>query len=377
MRQIGATFLFIFSLTFLALPVFSHDYPISPVDIRLRFEPTEITAFIKSNSIYWADELLGSTVPLASRWPEDVKLRAEKFINSYMQLWADGQPLHGQIKNARLAEEPFRPDESNVFFEMNYPMSQGAATLTGKFEFFKDYWESESKSHGSDHLTGLEKEPDKEFACLISIIGHKKPVIRVPIQKPDLSIPIEPNLVPRSTFISESFLAGLGGGSHAVAFALFILALFLFLPDKKTLLTTFALMVGVLPFGWIKYNASLPWLLILAMAAPAVFKWPRVIWGILALAGSNLWGGIWKYEFGELQIPADIFGTSQAAFLSGVILFSFLTGSVILAVFWAYHRRQRRLTESMATTVCQTHARFAALFLMVAAILKLGRIFFK
>lgn len=362
----------------------AHDYPIVPVHLELRIEPNFILGTIKSNSIYWSEELIASTVPLASQWTQQALHSAEIVVNSFLTINIDGQQVPGQLVRAQLIEEPLRPAESFLQMIFKYPRLVGAQTLTGKSQFFKKYWASESGSHGQGKLTELPNEPDKEFSTIVTLAGHKRFLQVVPIEKPDFTVPLPPYQFPKSGYIKENFLTGLWQIAPGINFAVFFLAVFLFLPKKRHVVAGLIVIVlaAAILFFWNPEALSniypfLPWAALLLVSLSALFNFPVFFWLAATAAGSGLWGALWRMEFQNQLILPDQIWFVQIFFLLGKLSSLVIWATLVLAIFWAYFKRQKGLSESMAPIICKTHARFAALFLLVVAVFMLGRIVFR
>jgi len=375
----------IFLISFFSLipaTLSAHDYPMTPVELKLKIEPGEIYATLKTNSIYWTEELLKGAGNLGAHWPEKASAKAEELINSYLQIFSEGVPIKGSLLNSRLIEEPFHPDDTYILFRVTYKLPSGTKNISGGAEFFKEYWQEERAAHGQRvNLGTLKGEPEKLFVTNISIAGHKDFKLSVPIDNPNFSIPIAPNLLPRSEFLKESFADAMVSKESGIWLAIFLLAALLFLPKEATLqygiglftfmsLTTFFLKI---PSGT-AFPTFAPLVLLFLMGVISAFSFQPGLWLAALSAGGALWGILWQGEYSTLSANFPAWLLPKIIFLSGKILFGVIAGAFIGGVFWAYRKRQSFLSESMAPTICRTHARFAAIFLLVLSLLEMGRL---
>ncbi len=378
MRKFVFLFLFLFMPFMQAILARAHDYPITHVDVSLRIEPEMLFAHIHSNSVFWEAELLGSTVPLAAKWPEPIKRHAEQIINTFFVLAVDSSPILGHLTSARLVEEPFPPSQSFVEYEMRYSLPPNGKALSGVAQFFKDYWETEIAAHGTHADLGhLKEEPNKNFKTQIRIAGFHDYVLDIPIETRRFTIDLTTHRVPPVQYAKDGFQSGFLSLNIFLFTMIFLLGALLSLPPLKTGLWAggaFTLLsLGAFlcpPIGWAQ-NQTIIWSLILIATLPALVRTPPAVWALLISLLGIPWGMIWNGEYHNTEWLLGGGGIAHVAFWLGRMGLIFSTLTILLVSFWAYRKRQQFLTESMASAICRTHARFAAFFIAGLAILKL------
>src|SRR5947209_1933341 len=75
----------------------AHDYPIRPVRVTLRVEPDRVAADIRSDSIYWIEEVTGLHPMPASDWPDEALAATERYVNEHLRLSSGGKRLTGRL----------------------------------------------------------------------------------------------------------------------------------------------------------------------------------------------------------------------------------------------------------------------------------------
>jgi hydrogenase/urease accessory protein HupE len=136
--------------TTMAIPLQAHNYPIYPVQAELLVGPDHIRVKIDANASYWFGGILEANFP-EGEWPEPLRAKAKTYIDSHFILRADGQPLESKLVAARHIQEPWQNGmESNVAYELTYPLPANSKLISGQATFF-DEWKKHMQDTGQLH----------------------------------------------------------------------------------------------------------------------------------------------------------------------------------------------------------------------------------
>lgn len=129
------------ALLLLASRASAHEgYPIAPVKAEIRVEPDRVVADLRTDSIFWIEEVAGLHPMPAADWPAGVRAKVEAYVNAHFRLAEGSAVLPGRLTAARYRQLPWEVNEEGVFFlTMTYPALKPGSTLTASANFFEEY----------------------------------------------------------------------------------------------------------------------------------------------------------------------------------------------------------------------------------------------
>lgn len=123
-----------------ALPSAAHmEYPIEPVRAVLRVEPDRVVVDLRSDSVYWIEEIVGLRPMPPSGWSAETRAKIEAYVNSRLRLSAGGQRLPGRLVFGEYVQRLWEVNEQGELrLRMSYPaVSEGA--ISGEADFFEEH----------------------------------------------------------------------------------------------------------------------------------------------------------------------------------------------------------------------------------------------
>lgn len=157
-------------------------YPIRPVRVVLRAEPGRTVVDLRSDSVYWLEEVFHDEDPPAE-WTPEMRQGAENYVNAHLRLSGGGAPWRGTLREARHAQWPWESHErGRLLLRLTYPEPPAGAALSGEADFFDEYRrelleESKTLPPGQDYRTRLE------------VPGRKPASFELTPQSPRFSLP--------------------------------------------------------------------------------------------------------------------------------------------------------------------------------------------
>ncbi|MBI2787551.1 MAG: hypothetical protein HYX59_02610, partial [Elusimicrobia bacterium] len=108
--------------------------------MTLRVEPDRIVADLRTDSIFWIEEVAGLHPMPAQDWPDETRAKVESYVNAHFRLSASGTALNGRLTRARYRQMPWQVNEEGEFLlRMEYPAAPSGTPLTGTANFFEEY----------------------------------------------------------------------------------------------------------------------------------------------------------------------------------------------------------------------------------------------
>ncbi len=345
-------------LTAAASGLWAHDYPIKPVGVTVRVEPDRVVADIRSDSIYWIEEVVGNESLSPAGWKSEELARAEKYTNEHLRLAADGRPLAGKLVWAEYVQRPWQVNEQGeVRLRMAYSSAWDASVLSGAADFFEDY--RRERLEAKEPIL-----PIMDFRTRLKIAGSSSAPFELKPGDFDFKVPVaQARSGPIRRFIESAAM-----GARRVLFfmegwaALAGLALSL---SARSTPAFIALLAGL---AWPAAAPAIPAWTAGVAATLSAGRWtgegtsPWLEAGALALLGAA-WAGdanFWlpRAAPGVLERLGCGIGAALAAALALI--------AGLLAVTLE-RNRSRRASESGAATLFERRRRLAATVLLIVA----------
>ncbi len=353
------TLLALFSL--LSLPCRAHDYPIKPVHVVLRVEPDRVVADIRSDSIYWIEEVVGLHPMPPDRWPAEALADTQRYVNEHLRLSAGGKPLQGRLIEASYVQRPWQVNETGTFIlRMTYPPVPDGSTLSGLADFFEDY-RQERLGENAPIL------PTMIFKTDLHIPGRRSFDFQLSPEQTTFSAPADQARRTRVQRLAQSLRVGietaLGFTQAWTALAALALSLGPALPRRAWGLLALTLIAACFPVSadWLPWAAGLG-------AGLAAGRWlPDMVSPWLEAAACAALGASWssaamvwlpRAQPGLLERSGGIAGELAAAA-------ALITAGV--AAVAAERRHLATLSESRAEELFARRRRLAATALLIVS----------
>ncbi len=163
-------------------PILSaHEFRMHPVEVKLKIEADRVRVHIDAHAEYWTDEIMNvpANKPLPARdWDPLYQSRAKDYISKSFQIFSDGRALAFDDFRPRFIQEPFGPSAARVEFDISYPVAPVGARLSGRAQFFREYYEEIARS-------GQRHEEDGVFVTRLKVVGKEPLELEIPYEKPD------------------------------------------------------------------------------------------------------------------------------------------------------------------------------------------------
>ncbi|MCR4296714.1 MAG: hypothetical protein NUW21_14370, partial [Elusimicrobia bacterium] len=172
-------------LFFLTLRASAHEgYPIYPVRATIRVEPDRVIAELRTDSIFWIEQVAGLHPMPAQNWPDETRSRIESYVNSHFRLSADGNALSGRLARGRYRQLPWETNEEGVFFlRMEYPGLPAGASLTGTASFFEEY-----RREMDAEYRGRTMPSANDYRTIVDIPGGRPAAFTLTADAPSFSV---------------------------------------------------------------------------------------------------------------------------------------------------------------------------------------------
>jgi len=159
-------------LVLLALPAAAaHTYPIEPVTAVLRVEPDRVVADLRTDSVFWLEEVTGVNPLPSTGWPEQALNATEAYVNAHFRLTVDGARVPGKLVDARYRQLPTQVHEQGLFIlRLTYPPVPDGASLSLQADFFEEFRREELEEFGGR----LPPQHVGKFITRASIPGRKR-----------------------------------------------------------------------------------------------------------------------------------------------------------------------------------------------------------
>ncbi|MCG3205961.1 MAG: hypothetical protein KCHDKBKB_02687 [Elusimicrobia bacterium] len=208
----------------------AHEYSFRPVRAELTQDENQIRVLVRSQADYWLEGVLFAP-PLSplpgTDWPSAYQERAREYLQKSFRLSIDQQPLMIQTLVCRFVQEPFRPRDSQVVFEMLYSL-EGISNLSERSLNISAQFFSECKKLEAD------VHSDEEFLTILTFRGSKERQVQLPLDHPDVTVPIRELSRSTAQVRKERIFSQIRKISNIPAVWMFLGALvFLFWPRGK------------------------------------------------------------------------------------------------------------------------------------------------
>jgi len=367
------------------------DYPIYPVraDLKVNRDAGEIRVSLRSNVVYWREQVLGNACTRPGKWPEKVIDDARKYLGLCFGVSIDGKRLEGTLESYRYTEIPFAGYRgSNLHFVLTYPLPGAGRELEVYSRFFSEY--HEHVESGTCHKHDHSQSPfHREFTTHLRVSGGRHGLIEIPLHDGEnggrRTFSLEELYVTSGEKSAEAFVRGLGYITVEPAFLiLLLLAVFSFFTgggvSRRELSAVSAAAAAAL-FAGFAAGIYIPGLLsapgtvraagfaVLAAVCAASYpgkKSTGLFFRVMALLSSAVFGAVSARYFRETGLPSERLNIHGVIFAAGWLLSSAVSSAAIYAVLNADMKMMKKRSESMAGRIFGQHRHFAV---AVAAII--------
>ncbi|MBI2386524.1 MAG: hypothetical protein HYV14_10980 [Elusimicrobia bacterium] len=133
-------------------------------------EPDRTIADLRSDSIFWIEEVAGLHPMPAENWPEETRAKVESYVNAHFRLSAGKNILNGKLVRARYRQLPWEVNEEGVFFlRLEYPAVPAETALTGSAAFYEEY-----RSEMAAEYRGRTLPYTSDYRTFVDIPGRRR-----------------------------------------------------------------------------------------------------------------------------------------------------------------------------------------------------------